>query len=235
MNTIDWLTYFQQNQRDRRGVAWHEPVELAEPLRAPVGRSLLWLAQVERRDADRLRRWCSGGAANWLALEKDESADLLERIAGRFGCRTRRAKPRGWFLTGPWSVAAVIVRDAVVLRLCGALRAAVADPAWAVVADRVLHDMKFHVRCLCEQRGPVGREAWRVLAVWAMAGTWWRQRKVLRVVGVPACDFFHGCWENLVAVEEARYDGRTFTRGAQEQLPAMRRAIGGRTLLKGSR
>jgi hypothetical protein len=219
MNAQDWVAYFEQNQHDRRGIAWHEPVDVPATVHEPLRLTLAWLRQVERRDAGRLRRWTDGPAAALLAAEKEELARLLDRSLDRLG----GAVPPGWpgieVLTGPWSVVAVIVRDAVMLRLYGTLCAAVPDPVLRVVCDQILHDKKFHLRFLCALRGAVPRGVLTGLGWWAVASAVRRHQTVLRAVDVPVRDFIRGCRENLLAVEAALFAGGTFARGAADQMP----------------
>jgi hypothetical protein len=221
MNTLDWVAYFQQNQRDRRGIAWHEPVEVPAGMSAPLRATLGWLRQVECRDAGRLRRWTSGTAAEQLVAEKEELARLLDRLLDRLGAGVAREGSGVEFLTGPWSVAAVIVREAVMLRLYGTLRATVADPVLRVVCEQVLHDKKFHIRFLCALRGTVPCAVLRVLGWWATGSAVVRHRAVLRSVGIPVNDFVRGCDQNLRAVEAALYAGQAFARSAAEQAPPL--------------
>jgi hypothetical protein len=180
------------------------------------------LARVERRDAQRLERWSAGVVATRVVAEKRALAELWDRLRERLAPGS--AAPRGWapeFLTGPWSVAAAVARAAILLRLCGALRAATQDAVVVGVCDQVMHDTKFHLRFLCEQRRQVSRVMLWGLAVWAGVGIWWRHWRVLRTLGVMDRDFGPGCWANLAAVEAALWAGRPFGRGAAEQVPLL--------------
>lgn len=219
MNRLEWTAYFRQNARDRRGVSWHEPVDLSHVAARMVGRSVRWLAQVERRDARRLLSWTRSEAGRLLVGEKLESAALLERLMERFGGKRRRFDSGMLCLTGPWSVAAAIARDAVMLRLFGTMRSRLADPVARVVCDQVMHDKKFHIRFLCAWRGLVPRWVWRLLGAWAVLSACWRHVGLLRSLRVPVRDFVRGCWLNLLAVEAAMYAGRDFARDASDQYP----------------
>lgn len=221
MNRLEWIAYFRQNTRDRRGVSWHEPVDLPDAVARAIGRSVRWLALVERRDARRLLHWTRGEAGRLLVSEKHQSAALLERLMGRVGQASPTFGVGMQWLTGPWSVAAVIARDAVMLRLFGTMRCRVSDSVTRVVCDQVLHDKKFHIRFLCAWRGLVPRWVLRALGVWAVASACWRHWGMLRALRVPVSDFVRGCWLNLSAVEAAMYAGREFARDAADQAPGL--------------
>lgn len=221
MQTRDWEQYFEQNRRDRRPISWSDPVSVPATARAALAGLAGWLARVERRDARRIERWMRGGAVARVVAEKRALADLWERLRVRLAPDS--TPDTGYapeVLTGPWSVTAAVARAAILMRLCGALRAATRDAGVIGVCEQALHDVKFHVRFLCEQRPAIGRVVLWGLAIWAGGGIWWRHWRVLRKLGLADRGFAPGCWANVAAVEAAVRAGRPFTRGAAEQWPA---------------
>jgi hypothetical protein len=227
MNHAEWTTYFRQNRRDRRGISWHEPVRVPAPSMEPVARALGWLARVERRDARRLQRWTRGEPGRLLIAEKFTSALLWDRSLDRLGKRGVAGAAGMEFLTGPWSVAAVMARDAVMLRLLGTMRAGVSDPVLRVVCEQVMHDKKFHIRFLCAWQGRPPRWIWRLLGGWAVVSACWRHAGLMRMLRVPVRDFVRGCRLNLAAEGAAMYGGRPFSRDAADQVPVMAWSIRG--------
>jgi hypothetical protein len=221
MEIRDWVTYFAQNQRDRLPITWSAPVTVPVPARPALAGLLAWLAAVERRDARRIERWSVGPATARLVTEKWQQAQLLDRLRHRLDAPARGARVLPEGLTGPWSVTAAVARAAILLRLYGAVRAAVPDSVVREVCDQVLHDTKFHLRFLCDQRRLAPRWGLGALALWAGLGVWWRHRRVLRTLGMADRDFAAGCWANVAAVEAAWQAGQPFRRGAAEQAPAL--------------
>jgi hypothetical protein len=146
---------------------------------------------------------------------------LLDRLRERLGSAAFTARTVPEFLSGPWTVTAALARAAILMRLYGALRSAVPDPLTQSVCDQVLHDTKFHIRFLCEQRRQVSRVVLWCLALWAGAGVWRRHRSILRAVGLSDWDFAPACWANVVAVDAALWAGQPFRRGMVEQLPLL--------------
>ncbi len=178
MNSSDWLAYFRQNQLDRRGIAWHEGIQLDPRLRAPLARSLARFQLGESSDGARLRT-----RARRLAQETgdDAYADAIELFITEEQEHSRLLANVLQLLNAPllkhhWTdslfrrcrhllgfyeeISVLLMAEIIALKYYGAIREVdVARPCSMTACEQILADEKFHVRFHCERFHDVDRHS----------------------------------------------------------------------------
>jgi len=249
MNSSDWLAYFRQNQRDRRGIAWHEGIRLDPPLRVPLARSLARFqlgessngAHLKYRARRLVRRTgdvAYADAIDLFIVEEQEHSRLLANVLRRLNTP---------MLCHHWSdslfrlcrhllgfyeeISILLIAEIIALKYYGAVREGCGAPVLEIVCEQILADEKFHVRFHCErfhdvfaQRSRPVRAAWwwalTILFAAASIVVAWDHRHAFRALGGSALEFLGESWTNFLAAREAIFSGVPFARGAAEQAPS---------------
>jgi len=248
MNSSDWLAYFRQNQRDRRGICWHEGIQLDPHLRAPLARSLARFqlgegsdgAHLKARARDFAGRTGDDAYADAIELfiaEKQEHSRLLASVLHQLNAPLLRHHWTDslfrWYrhLLGLYEeVAVLLIAEIIALKYYGVVREGCRAPVLEVVCQQILADEKFHVRFHCEHfHGTISQRVWLVRALWwlalsamfAAASTVvaWDHRAAFRALGFSSAEFLRDSWANFRAAREAIFIGNPFARGAAEQMP----------------
>jgi hypothetical protein len=249
MNSSDWLTYFRQNQLDRRGICWHEGIRLDPPLREPLARSLARFQLGESSDGARLlaaarelsRKTNDPDYSRAIALfiaEEQEHSRLLAKVLERLHAPllthhwTDSLFRRCRHLLGFYEeIAVLLMAEIIALKYYGAVRKGCGAPVLEIVCEQILADEKFHVRFHCERlHEAIARRLWLVRAagwlalsaMFAMATTVvaWDHRHAFIALGGSVPEYLRDSWANFRAAREAIFSGVPFARGAAEQIPA---------------
>jgi hypothetical protein len=249
MNSSDWLAYFRQNQLDRRGIAWHEGIQLDPSVRAPLARSLARFQLGEssngaglkvraRRLAQKLNDPAYAAAIDLFIAEEQEHSRLLANVLQQLNAPLLR---RHWtdslfrrcrHLLGFYEeISVLLMAEIIALKYYGAIREGCHAPVLEIVCEQILADEKFHVRFHCERfHETIARRAAPIRALWwlvlstmfgaASAVVAWDHRQVFRALGGSATEFLRDSFANFRAARAAIFSGLPFARGAAEQAPS---------------
>ena len=244
MNTTDWLAYFRQNHRDRRGIAWHEGIHLGPRIQTPVLHSLLRLGQTLLRNAASLEQLVQnrdsepGAAVMPFVAEIRANVQLLHE-AVRVATRNPRPvapkfTPKPTTLKPPLELilAQQLIFNALLLKFLADVRRGSSDAVLESVCLQILHDLKFHERFLADALHSriadvspveqcVSHEALNLLFA-AMARAFVRShRRTLSALNITHTDFLRAARANFTAASAAVFDGVAFSRDiAQQATPA---------------
>ena len=152
MDAPDWLAYFQQNRLDRRGIAWHEGINLPATLRDPVTRLLtrLWVCKI--RSISRLRIHVSqmGRTASetfaLLLAEETYHCDLLTRVL-----EVDRPPRLPRLAPNSTCAAQCVAAGVIALKIWILIRQRTDSPVLRTVCEQILHDEKFQLRFWCDE------------------------------------------------------------------------------------
>jgi len=246
MNSSDWLAYFRQNQLDRRGIAWHEGIQLDPLLRTPLARSLARFQLGEssngaglkvraRRLAQRIGDPAYADAIDLFIAEEQEHSRLLANVLQQLNAPLLRQHwtdslfRRCRHLLGFYEeISVLLMAEIIALKYYGAIREGCHASVLEIVCEQILADEKFHVRFHCERfhetiarrTGPVRALWWLALSamfVGASAVVAWDHRHAFRALGGSTTEFLRDSWANFRAARAAIFSGVPFARGAAEQ------------------
>jgi radical SAM superfamily enzyme YgiQ (UPF0313 family) len=239
MNSTDWLTYFRQNQLDRRGISWHEGIHLGPRLRLPLVHSFCRLERMLRHHADLLNQAGGGRHTEWnIALELyitevRTDAQLLRQaiqVLTRTTTTTSPINASAASRTSPSELPLVrqLILNAVLLKFLAEVYRGSGDAVLQSVCLQLLHDFKFHERFLSESfhppvsdLSPVERSMFRQLLnllFRATARAFTRShRQTLAALNVAHTDFLHAARANFIAASAAVFDGVAFSRDIAQQ------------------
>jgi hypothetical protein len=248
MDTTDWLTYFRQNQLDRRGIAWHEGISLDPSLRRPLARSLARFQLGESSNGTRLlaaARQLSEKTGDpfyprtialFIAEEQEHSrllAKVLQQLQAPLLSRhwTDSLFRRCRHLLGFYEeIAVLLMAEIIALKYYGVIRQRCRARVLEVVCEQILADEKFHVRFHCERLhgvispfgSPIRASCRAVLTLmFAVASTIvaWDHRKMFGAIGSSSAEFLRDSWLNFFAARNAIFTGVPFARDAADQIP----------------
>jgi hypothetical protein len=248
MNTHDWLAYFQQNQLDRRGIAWHEGIALNPRLRGPLARSLARFQLGESSEGTRLlaaarqlsERTGDESYPQTIALfiaEEQEHSRLLAKVLQQMQApRLSRHWTDSLFrqcrhLLGFYEeIAVLLMAEIIALKYYGVIRKHCGAPVLEIVCEQILADEKFHIRFHCERlHSVIAPRRWLIRAVcWGVLSAMfagasivvaWDHRRAFGALGSSTFEFLRDSWLNFFAARQAIFDGTPFARDAADQIP----------------
>ncbi len=240
MNSMEWLSYFRQNQLDRIPIAWHEGVHVCRHLRGPLGSSLARFQLGESSDGKRLLAAATRLAAHtgdgdhrdaialFIAEEQEHSRMLARLLEQMQWPRLNRHWSDKWFrqcrhLLGFYEeISVLLMAEIVALKYYSAVRRGAEDELISKACEQILHDEKFHIRFHCEylhralkKRPAVLRGAcWCALSLmFAGAGALvaWDHRVALSALDCSLREFLQDSWANFVAARVAIFSGEAFS------------------------
>jgi len=239
MNSTEWLAYFQQNQRDRVPISWHEGTRVCRHLRGPLARSLARFQLGESSDGARLRRAarrvaertgdCEYAEAIGLFIsEEQEHARLLANVLSGMATPLLRRHWSDWLfrrcrhLLGFYQeISVLLMAEIVALKYYSVVRGGAENSVIEKVCDQILYDEKFHVRFHCEylQRVLVKRPSWFRRSCWcALTGMFagasvvvaWDHRRAFAALGSSWEEFLRESWLNFAAARHSIFTGEPF-------------------------
>jgi len=214
----NWLSYFEQNKRDRLQIPWHLKIEPEEKLRVPLIRSLQRFQIGESGEGRHLRAHAAGtgdveyaAAVDLFIKEEQEHARLMAAILRRLQAPLlERHWSDGCFMylrhvAGlKEQLLVLLLPEMIAKRHFRALHDGTDNPVLRSVFAQICHDeeghLNFHIDTLQTlfTKWPWWRRAglrafWRVLFRASCVVVMWDHRAVLSAVGVSKSLFWWDC------------------------------------------
>ena len=217
MNSKQWLSYYQDNRRNRPEPKWNSPSAIDPAIQRVLARSLSHFQLGETGSGDYLlNRACKQissdpaylDALQYFIAEEGEHARLLERLVLRFGGATiRRHWTHGLFrlvrhaLGFQFEIQVLLIAELVGTAYYRLLKARTTDSVLDETCELLLRDevqhVEFHVHWLGEVLSrllPIEAAAWRTqfqaLFYGAAAVAWIDHREALIASGSNRSEFF---------------------------------------------
>jgi hypothetical protein len=217
MNSLQWLSYYRQNRKERPEPKWNSPSALSPRIQAALARSLSHFQLGETGEGtfllDRACRQVSDDSAYLEALqlflaEEGEHARLLERLVQRFGGKTighhwthalfRLVRHALGF---QFEIQVLLIAELVGTAYYRLIRARTTDPVLDETCGLLLRDEAQHVEFHAHWLGdvlarflPFEASAWRTqfqaLFLAAAVIAWIDHREALVASGSNSAEFF---------------------------------------------
>lgn len=238
---MNWITYFEQNARNRRHIPWELGINVDEKLRGPLVRSLQRFQLSESGDGVHIRRGAAAtGDSEYAAIidfflkEEGVHAATLDRVLklldvpllqGHWshGCFVFARRFLGFHV----ELGVILIAEMIAMRYYQILHRGIADPVLNPIFGQMVHDETNHLELHCETLRLWLRKKPRILRSVLHAGLWgfyqaafmavaFDHRELLRALGISTGEFLRECDELF-----AKVTARLFENGEHVGSPAL--------------